>query len=181
MQKFKPDFPFFKEADGALRALCSVCNLIYIMKGQNMGTLRTVKRKMKLDKDLRKTVLRSAKDEILIDVDGDGLADAALMDSTGDGNIDTLAVDLTEDGEFNLYFHDSDANGVPDMVLLDEDGDGILDYAAIGSEVEEAMVAIANDILTMLALGDYITEKLDEEFDALEKELKNARKALKKL
>ena len=146
-----------------------------------MGTLRTVKRKMKLDKDLRKTVLRSAKDEILIDVDGDGLADAALMDSTGDGNIDTLAVDLTEDGEFNLYFHDSDANGVPDMVLLDEDGDGILDYAAIGSEVEEAMVAIANDILTMLALGDYITEKLDEEFDALEKELKNARKALKKL
>ena len=167
--------------DSLPRALCSVCNLIYIMKGQNMGTLRTVKRKMKLDKDLRKTVLRSAKDEILIDVDGDGLADAALMDSTGDGNIDTLAVDLTEDGEFNLYFHDSDANGVPDMVLLDEDGDGILDYAAIGSEVEEAMVAIANDILTMLALGDYITEKLDEEFDALEKELKNARKALKKL
>ena len=144
-----------------------------------MGTLRTVKRKMKLDKDLRKTILRSAKDEILIDVDGDGLADAALMDSTGDGNIDTLAVDLTEDGEFNLYFHDSDANGVPDMVLLDEDGDGVLDYAAIGSEVEEAMISIANDILTMLALGDYITEKLDEEFDALEKELKSARKALK--
>ena len=146
-----------------------------------MGTLRTVKRKMKLDKDLRKTILRSAKDEILIDVDGDGLADAALMDSTGDGNIDTLAVDLTEDGEFNLYFHDSDANGVPDMVLLDEDGDGVLDYAAIGSEVEEAMISIANDILTMLALGDYITEKLDEEFDELEKELKNARRALKKL
>ena len=146
-----------------------------------MGTLRTVKRKMKLDKDLRKTILRSAKDEILIDVDGDGLADAALMDSTGDGNIDTLAVDLTEDGEFNLYFHDSDANGVPDMVLLDEDGDGVLDYAAIGSEVEEAMISIANDILTMLALGDYITEKLDEELDALEKELKSARKALKKL
>ena len=146
-----------------------------------MGTLRTVKRKMKLDKDLRKTILRSAKDEILIDVDGDGLADAALMDSTGDGNIDTLAVDLTEDGEFNLYFHDSDANGVPDMVLLDEDGDGVLDYAAIGSEVEEAMISIANDILTMLALGDYITEKLDEEFDALEKELKSARRALKKL
>lgn len=144
-----------------------------------MGTLRTVKRKMKLDKDLRKTILRSAKDEILIDVDGDGLADAALMDSTGDGNIDTLAVDLTDDGEFNLYFHDSDGNNIPDMVLLDEDGDGILDYAAIGKEVEDAMVEIANEILTMMALGDYVAEKLDAELDELEKELKLARKALK--
>ena len=146
-----------------------------------MGTLRTVKRKMKLDKDLHKTLLRSAKDEILIDIDGDGMADAALMDSTGDGNIDTLAVDLTDDGEFNLYFHDSDANGIPDMVLLDEDGDGVLDYAAIGSEVEEAITAAANEILTMMAAGDYIAQRLDEELDALEKELKAARKALKKL
>ena len=146
-----------------------------------MGTLRTVKRKMKLDKDLHKTLLRSAKDEILIDVDGDGLADVALMDSTGDGNIDTLAVDLTEDGEFNLYFHDSDGNNIPDMILLDEDGDGILDYAAIGKEVEDEMVAIANEILTALALGDYIAEKLDSELDALEKQLKAARKQLKKL
>ena len=37
-----------------------------------MGTLRKVKRKMKMDKDFRKTLVRSAKDEILIDVDGDG-------------------------------------------------------------------------------------------------------------
>ena len=36
-----------------------------------MGTLRKVKRKMKMDKDFRKTLVRSAKDEILIDVDGD--------------------------------------------------------------------------------------------------------------
>ena len=146
-----------------------------------MGTLRTVKTKMKLDKDLRKTILRSAKDEILIDVDGDGMADVALMDSTGDGNIDTLAVDLTEDGEFNLYFHDSDANGIPDMILLDEDGDGVLDYAAIGKEIEDAMISAANDVLTMLSLGDYVAEKLDEELDALEKELKAARRELKKL
>ena len=146
-----------------------------------MGTLREVKRKMKMDKDFRKTLLRSAKDEILIDVDGDGMADVALMDSTGDGNIDTLAVDLTEDGEFNLYFHDSDGNNIPDMVLLDSEGDGVLELVGIGQEVEDAMIAAANEILTMMAVGDYITEQLDKEFDALEKELKAARKALKKL
>ena len=37
-----------------------------------MGTLRKVKLKMMLDKEFRKTLVRSAKDEILIDMDGDG-------------------------------------------------------------------------------------------------------------
>ena len=62
-----------------------------------MGTLRKMKMKMRLDKDLHKTLVRSAKNEILIDVDGYHEADFALMDTTGDGDIDTLAVDLTGD------------------------------------------------------------------------------------
>ena len=143
-----------------------------------MGTLRQIKRKMKTDKDLRKTLLRSAKDEILIDIDGDKLADVALMDSTGDGNIDTLAVDLTGDGEFNLYFHDSDANNIPDMILLDSEGDGTLELIGIGKEVEEQMIIAANNILTMMAVGDYIAEQLDKELDDLQKELDLARAAL---
>ncbi|MCD8045803.1 MAG: hypothetical protein LUE90_04030 [Clostridiales bacterium] len=85
-----------------------------------MGTLRKVKHKMKLDKDFRKTLVRSAKNEIMIDVDGDGIPDVAMMDSTGDGDIDTIAVDLTGDGEFNLYFHDSNANGIPDMIKAEK-------------------------------------------------------------
>ena len=149
------------------------------MKGKTMGTLRTVKRKMKLDKDLHKTLLRSAKDEILIDVDGDGMANVALMDSTGDGNIDTLAVDLTEDGEFNLYFHDSDGNNIPDMVLLDSEGDGTLELIGIGDEIEAAMIDAANKILAMMAIGDYVAQELDAGLEALEKELRQARKALK--
>ena len=44
-----------------------------------MGTLRKVKRKMKMDKDFRKTLVRSAKDEILIDVDGDGQPDVSRL------------------------------------------------------------------------------------------------------
>ena len=151
-----------------------------IRKGrQDMGTLRSVKRKMKTDQDLRKTLLRSAKDEILIDVDGDGLADAALMDSTGDGNIDTLAVDLTGDGEFNLYFHDSDANNIPDMVLLDEEGDGVLELVGIGPEVEAAMIEAAAAILEMMAVGEYVAEQLDRELEKLEGQLKIAQKELK--
>ncbi len=144
-----------------------------------MGTLRKVKRKMKVDKDLRKTLVRSAKDEIMIDVDGDGVPDVALMDSTGDGDIDTLALDLTGDGEFNLYFHDSDANGIPDMVLLDEDGDGIIDVIAIGKEVEARMIETANTILTMMAVGDYVAEALDAALDELQTELDEAKEDLK--
>ncbi len=144
-----------------------------------MGTLREVKKKMKHDKEFRKTLVRSAKDEIMIDVDGDGIADVALMDSTGDGDIDTLAVDLTGDGEFNLYFHDSDDNGLPDMVLLDEDGDGIIEEAYIGEEIEVRMIEAADAVLTMMAIGDYVTETLDQELEDLQNLLEEARKGLK--
>lgn len=144
-----------------------------------MGTLRTVKRKMKFDKDWRKTLIRSAKDEILIDLDGDGQPDLALMDSVGDGDIDTLAVDLTGDGEFDLYFHDSDSNGLPDMVFLDSDGDGCIDLVGVGPEVEEKMLLAGQTILGMMHIGDYIAEALDKALDELEAEIKIARKQLK--
>ncbi len=72
-----------------------------------MGTLKKMKMKLRMDKDLRKTLVRSARNEILIDLDGDREADVALLDTTGDGDIDTLAMDLTGDGEFNLYFTDT--------------------------------------------------------------------------
>lgn len=146
-----------------------------------MGTLRKVKRKMQLDRDLRKTLVRSAKDEILIDVDGDGAPDVVLLDSTGDGDIDTLAVDVSGDGEFDLYFHDSDANGIPGMVLLDSDGDGVLEMVGVGQEVEDAMIEAAQTILTALVMGDYIAQELDAALDELDKEVRKARKTLKKL
>lgn len=144
-----------------------------------MGTLRKVKRKMRFDKDLRKTLVRSAKDEILIDVDGDGQPDVALMDSTGDGDIDTLAVDLNGDGEFNLYFHDSDGNGLPDLVLLDSEGDGeVLEVLGFGPEVEKKMILTVHSIMAMMDLGDYMAESLDNALDDLQAELEEARKEL---
>lgn len=144
-----------------------------------MGTLRKMKMKMRLDKDLHKTLVRSAKNEILIDVDGDHEADFALMDTTGDGDIDTLAVDLTGDGEFNMYFTDTDHNGLPDVVLLDTTGKGDIELLGIGKEVEDAMIELANEILKMMEAGDYIANVLDATLEELDKDIRQARKALK--
>lgn len=144
-----------------------------------MGTLRQVKRKMRMDQDFRKTLIRSSKDEILIDLDGDGQPDLALVDSAGDGDIDTLAMDLTGDGEFNLYFHDSDANGLPDLVLLDSEGDGNVEVLGFGPEVEAKMILTAHKIMAMLDLGDYVAETLDGALDELQADIEEARQELK--
>ena len=143
-----------------------------------MGNLRAIKNKMRLDPDLRKTLIRSTPDEILIDVDGDSLPDVVLLDSTGDGDIDTLAVDLTGDGEFNLYFHDSDANGIPDLVFL-VDGDEA-ELLGVGQEVEDAMIQAAQDIFAMMALEDYVAAALDEALEELQKEIDEARRELRR-
>ena len=145
-----------------------------------MGTLRKMKMKMRFDKDLHKALVRSSKDEILIDVDGDHEADFALLDTTGDGDIDTLAVDLTGDGEFNLYFTDTDHNGLPDAVFLDSTGEGDIELLGIGQDVEDAMKLIAYKILQMMEAEQYAAEILDEALDELEKDVRRARKELKK-
>lgn len=145
-----------------------------------MGTLRKLKTKMRFDKDWHKTLVRGARNEILIDLDGDKEADIAIMDTTGDGDIDTVAVDLTGDGEFNLYFSDTDHNGIPDMVLLDAEGTGDLELLGIGKDVEAAMIEAARTVEAMIVAGDYIAEELEHALDALDRDVKAARRELKK-
>ena len=132
-----------------------------------MGTLRKLKTKMKFDRDWHKTLLRSGKDEILIDIDGDKEADLALLDTTGDG-------------EFNLYFGDTDQNGIPDVVLYDENGTGSLELLGLGKEVEDAIVSTACMIRAAVITGDYIADALEQELDELQREIKAAQKELKK-
>jgi hypothetical protein len=146
-----------------------------------MGTLRKLKMKMKFDRDWHKTLVRGARNEILIDIDGDKEPDVAIMDTTGNGDIDTLAVDLTGDGEFNLYISDTDGNGIPDLILMDEDGKGDLKVLGMGKEVEEAIITAASAVKTAIATGDYISQLLDAALDDLDKQVKIARKQLKKL
>ncbi len=145
------------------------------------GNLLRVKRLMQLDKEWSKTLVRSSKKEILIDLDGDGQPDIALMDVAGDGDIDTLAVDLTGDGEFNLYFTDTDGNSIPDMVLLDEEGNGTdMEILGVGSEVEEALLEAAAALELTLAADEYIGAAVEAAMDALDEEVKKARADVKK-
>ena len=131
-----------------------------------MKTLRKVKLTMKLDKDLRHTLLKGTKNEILIDLDGDKQADLALMDTTNDG-------------EFNLYLVDSDHNNIPDTILYDENGDGNMQVLAVGKDVEDAMLSAAALVVKALEFGDYVASQLDSALDELEKEVKVLRKKLK--
>lgn len=144
-----------------------------------MGTLRKVKTKMKKDKDLKKTLIRSAKDEILIDIDGDGMPDIALMDSNGDGDIDTLAVNLANEDEFNLYFHKLDSENMPEMVLLDSESDAEVEIMGIDAVMRAKMLIAAHSVFSMMELGDYIAEKLERSFDELQETMESAGKILK--
>lgn len=145
-----------------------------------MGTLRKLKLKMKTDRDFRKTLVRGSRNEILIDIDGDKEADIALMDTTNDGDVDTIAVDLTGDGEFDLMVKDTDHNGIPDLILYDVNGDGELKEIASGMEVEAAVIDAINTVSTAIVMGDYVAQVLDERLDALDAEIRKARKELKK-
>ena len=106
----------------------------------DMTDIIKTKKRMKEDPTLKKMVLLSRKDEILLDLDGDSLADAGLMDSTGDGRVDTLAIDLTGDNEFNLYFMDTRNNNLPDVVFYDEESNARVYRALLAEEYETGKV-----------------------------------------
>lgn len=146
-----------------------------------MGTLNKVRLKMKLDKDLRQMLVRGSRHEILLDVDGDKEPDIGLLDDDHDGDIDTIALDLTGDNEFNLYIKDADKNGVPDTILFDENGDGNMEVLHSGDAVEQAVLFAAEKVEQALMLEDYVQSQLADYMKTLEKEVRKARKALKRL
>lgn len=145
-----------------------------------MGTLLKAKAKLKLDKDMRKLLVRGSRNEILLNLDGDKLADVALIDENADGDIDTIAMDLTGDGEFDLYFVDSDHNGIPDAVLHYEADSEEVTVLGLGDAVEEAMISAAADLYMLMLADEYIAERMDAALEELEKTVHNARKELKK-
>ena len=130
-----------------------------------MTDIVKTKQRMKEDPTLKKMVLLSSKSEIILDLDGDCLADAGLMDSVGDGRVDTLAVDLTGDNEFNLYFMDTRNNDLPDVVFYDEKSEGTLQAAA------------ARVYRTLLA-ESYESEKVEKALCELDQLVKDARTKL---
>ena len=134
-----------------------------------MGTLRKVKNALRFDAELRPMLVRSTLHEVMIDLDGDKVADIALIDGTHNGDIDTIAIDVTGNGDFNIYISDTDGNGIPDAVQFYADGEDMPEAAYFGRVVEERMVEMALRIRGTIIAGEIITAELInilEEIDA---------------
>ena len=119
---------------------------------------------MKTDRDLRKLLVRGSHNEILLDLDGDKQADIALQDINGDGNVDRFALDVTGDGWFDFFIDDTDRNGVPDRIFVvkyggDETLDKVEELAA-GPEVEQEIIAVAQDIAVLIEAKEIYGEAL---------------------
>ena len=130
-----------------------------------MGTLRDLKVKMKLDKELRPMLVRSMRHELLLDLDGDKVADIALIDNNRDGDIDMIAVDATGNGDFNLYLGDQDGNGVPDIVEFYQDGDDMPVASYFGRNVEERFLEIGERIYRRVVAKELIAAELIAAFN----------------
>ena len=139
-----------------------------------MRTLKKIKFELKLDKNLRHTLLKGTRNEILIDLDGDKEADLAFIDSTGNGNIDTLAIDLNGNGEFDLYFLDKNQNNVFDTIVKMENEEPIV--LASGDLVEQMIIDTINTIYALIDLKDLVVADLDKALDELYKEIKKVKK-----
>ena len=139
-----------------------------------MGTLRDLKKRMRKDEELKPMLVHSTLHELLIDVDGDSLADIALIDNTHDGDIDTVAIDLTGSGDFNLYIGDSDANGVIDTVTFYDDFDPMPIASYYGRNVEQHFIDLGTTLYNVLTAADFITAEVEaalNEFEAKAKEI----------
>lgn len=133
-----------------------------------MGNLRQLKSAMKSDKELRPMLVRSMLHELLIDLDGDKVADIALIDNNRDGDIDMIAVDATGNGDFNLYVGDADGNGIIDTVEFYDDGDDMPIAAYFGRAVEERFIELGEAIFARIFAGELIADQIISAFEEFE-------------
>ena len=129
-----------------------------------MGTLKELKKTMRSDEELKEMLVRSSLHELLIDLDGDKIADIALVDNNRDGDIDTIAIDTTGNGDFNLYMGDVDGNGVIDTVEFYKDGWDMPEAAYFGKNVEEEFLQISDRIYSIIVAKEYVKENLIDPF-----------------
>ena len=129
-----------------------------------MGTLKETKKMMRNDPELCSMLVRSTRRNLLVDLDGDGIADIALMDDNHDGDIDMIAVDVTGNGDFNFYVGDADANGIIDTVECYTDYDDMPIASYHGRAVEERFVVISNAIYSHIAAAEIIGNALADTF-----------------
>ncbi len=141
-----------------------------------MATMKGMKKKLSEAAGMYKIkVSKEGKDKILIDLNGDGEADAALIDTMGNGEPDLLALDMTGDHKFNLFLDDTNNNQYPDVIYIDKKGDGNIQLLSIGDESENVYEEKLAKIYSALVSED----TSDEELNAALYELGQAMNELK--
>lgn len=115
--------------------------VIFSEQLQTNGALGSFKKTLKSFPQTANMIMPSAKNEIFLDLNGDGLADFAFISSKNDNNIDMFAIDTTDSGEFDLYLTDTDGNGIADDVCFYSDGSDEPDMSYGGQELEEELTA----------------------------------------
>lgn len=138
-------------------------------KMQSCLMMSEIRRKIRADAITRKMVMPSAKNEVFLDLDGDGKADFALIAGIG-GNLDTFAVDMTGNGEFNLYYKDTDFNGIGDDVRYYPDGSDVPSFTAQGKKVEADITDHALKLVNALS-GEFDGVSFVQILKELKKEL----------
>ena len=137
-----------------------------------MPTLKQMKKKLKEAAEMDKiTISKGEKNQILIDLDGDGKPEAALIDTTDSDGADLLALDLTGDHKFNLYLDDTDNNHFPNVVYVDKNGDGNLQLASEGdclkNDIHARLVKIYNTLVDEESDIKHINKALHELADLI--------------
>lgn len=121
--------------------------------------IKRIKRQLRVDPDLRGMLVRSGRNEIMLDLDGDGVADVCISSENESGSIDTLAFDLSGNGDFNLFLHDADGNGIPDSVFWADDDSDEAELIAFGSDVERGLIDIAARIDALMNAEEFLNEE----------------------
>ena len=105
------------------------------------GELSIVKLRATLRSEfgMAKLLRESPKNEIFLDLNGDGITDFALIDRNHSNKIDTIAMDLYGDGELDLYLIDTNDSGIPDKAEYYKTGDDEPTLAAGSAMLEEAL------------------------------------------
>lgn len=137
-----------------------------------MGNLQKLKSKLRADAHWKRSIVRSTKSEILIDLDGDKEADLCLMTTSEEGKIDVYAIDLTGEGEFNLYFLDTNHDDIPDRIFMDQEGVGQMEPLGSGRDEEtvlvDAMAAVAKEVKDGSFQAAELGAALDHLFEVME-------------
>ena len=101
-----------------------------------MSVVSEFRKHLKSNPEVAKFLMPGTKNEVLLDLDGDGKMDFAFIDTTGNGLPDTFAIDTTGNGGLNLYFVDMDGNGLADTQLNYPDGADTPNFTKVSKENE---------------------------------------------